>query len=606
MSQAMSSVAHLFLDRVAKTPHREAFRIPNGTGWKSISWEQTGMRVRAIASGLRSLGLTDEERVTILAGTRLEWILADLGILCAAGATTTIYPSNTPDECKFILEDSGSVMVFAEDEKQVKKLRLKRAELPQLKKVITFVDVPADPADGDWVISLDKLEALGKAYDDATPDAYEKVARSVTADKLATLIYTSGTTGTPKGVELLHDAWLYQAEGIDAMKLLVEDDVQYFWLPLAHVFGKVLEAAQLRIGFATAIDGRIDKLVENLAVVRPTFVAAVPRIFEKIYNKVIGDAKEAGGFKWKVFQWAVSVGKEISHVRQAGREPSGLLAVKDAIATKLVFSKLQDRFGGRLRYFVSGSAPLNRDVAEFFHAFGILILEGYGLTEAAASNFVNRPNHYKFGTVGKALPGTEVKLAESDSEILLKCRGVMRGYHNLPAATKEAIDAEGWFHTGDIGEMDADGFLKITDRKKDLIKTSGGKYIAPQLLEGKLKTLSGLISQVVVHGDRRNYCSALITVDEPALKKWAGGKGLSGDYAALVQKAELRAELQPAIDELNRGLPSYSTVKKFAILPTDFTVEEGELTASLKVRRKVVEKKYQHVLDEFYKDALAS
>jgi long-chain acyl-CoA synthetase len=604
MSQALESVAHLFLDRVQKTPDREAFRHPTPDGgWKSLTWKDTMTRVRAIASGLRALGLVDEARVTILAGTRLEWVLADLGIMCAAGATTTIYPSNTPDECAFILKDSGTVLVFAEDDKQVKKLRQKKGELPAIKKVITFEKVQSED---DWVISLAELEEKGRAYDGANPAEFERVAKSVTKERLATIIYTSGTTGTPKGVELLQDCWLFQAEGIEKLGLLRADDVQYFWLPLAHVFGKVLAAAQLKIGFSTAIDGRVDKIVENLGVVRPTFVAAVPRIFEKVYNKVVGGAKEAGGLKWTIFQWALEVGKQVSHERQAGRQPGGLLALKNLIATRLVFSKLQQRFGGRLRYFVSGSAPLNRDIAEFFHAFGILILEGYGLTEASASNFVNRPEKYKFGTVGLPIPGTEVKIAESDGEILLRCRGVMRGYHGLPDATKECIDADGWFHTGDIGEFDAEGFLKITDRKKDLIKTSGGKYVAPQLLEGKLKTLSPLISQAVIHGDKRNYCSALVTVDEEALKKWGADRGLPGSYADLSQRDELRAEVQKAIDELNRGLPSYSTVKKFAILPSDFTIESGELTASMKVRRKVVEKKYQAMLDDFYKDALAS
>jgi len=600
------SVAHLFLDRVQKTPDREAFRTPQADGsWKSMTWKESSVRVRAIASGLRALGLKDEERATILAATRLEWVLADLAIMCAAGATTTIYPSNTPDECAFILKDSGSTVVFAEDEKQVKKLRAKRADLPELKKVITFEKV-ASNGDDDWVISLEQLEALGKEHDAKDTAAYEKIARSVTKDRLATLIYTSGTTGTPKGVELLQDCWLFQAEGIEKLSLLTPDDVQYFWLPLAHVFGKILLAAQLRIGFSTAIDGRVDKIVENLKTVKPTFVAAVPRIFEKVYNKVVGGAKEAGGMKWKIFQWAVEVGKQVSHEKQAGRTPSGMLGIKNAIATKLVFSKLQQLFGGRLKYFVSGSAPLNRDIAEFFHAFDILILEGYGLTEASASNFVNRPGKYKFGTVGLPIPGTEVKIAESDGEILLRCRGVMRGYHNLPDATKECIDAEGWFHTGDIGEFDADGFLKITDRKKDLIKTSGGKYIAPQLLEGKLKTFSTLISQVVIHGDKRNYCSALVTLDEETLKKFAANHGLTGSYAELTTKEPVRAEIQTAIDGLNKGLPSYSTVKKFAILSVDFTIETGELTASQKVRRKIVEKKYEHLLNDFYKDALAS
>ncbi len=610
MSQEPQSVAHLLLDRVQKTPNGEAFRTPRSDGgWDSFTWKDVGVRVRAWASGLRALGLADEERVTVLAHTRLEWILADLAIMCAAGATTTIYPSNTPDECAFILKDSGTVIVFAENDKQVKKLRDKRSELPSIKKVITFDKSDEAKGEGvkdDWVMHISELEAQGKAYDAANPEAYEKVARSVTKDRLATIIYTSGTTGTPKGVELVQDCWLFQAEGLQKLTLLTPDDVQLLWLPMAHVFGKVLATGQLKVGFCSAVDGRVDKIVENLAVVKPTFVAAVPRIFEKVYNKVVGGAKEAGGLKWKIFQWAVAVGKEVSHVKQAGGRPSGLLAIKNAIATKLVFSKLQQRFGGRLKYFVSGSAPLNRDIAEFFHAFDLLILEGYGLTEASASNFVNRPGKFKFGTVGLPIPGTEVKIAPSDGEILLRCRGVMRGYHGLPDATKEAIDGEGWFHTGDIGELDSDGFLKITDRKKDLIKTSGGKYVAPQLLEGQLKTLSTLISNVVVHGDKRNYCSALITLDEPTLKKWASSHGVSGDYDALVKNDKVRAEIKIAIDALNKTLPSYSTVKKFAILPKDFTIEGGELTASQKVRRKVVEKMYANVLDEFYKDALAS
>ena len=605
MSQSSESVAHLFLDRVAKTPDREAYRYPAADGsWKSLTWKQTGDRVRAIASGLRSLGLQNEQRVTILAGTRVEWVLADLGVMCSAGATTTIYPSNTADECVFILKDSNTVIVFAEDEKQVKKLRARRSELPDIKQVITFDTVAPAGGDDGWFISLAELEDKGKLWDATNPGELEKIARGVKRDQLATLIYTSGTTGQPKGVELVHDCWVFEAEGIQSMNLLVAEDLQFFWLPLSHVFGKVLEAAQLSIGFATAIDGRVDKIVENLGAVKPTFVAAVPRIFEKVYNKIVGDAKRAGGLKWKIFQWAVDVGKRASRERQAGRTPGGFLALQYAVADKLVYTKLKDRFGGRLRYFVSGSAPLNRDISEFFHGFGLLILEGYGLTEASASNFVNRPDRYKFGTVGQAVPGTEVKLAESDGEILLRCRGVMRGYHGLPDATKEAIDADGWFRTGDIGELDADGFLKITDRKKDLIKTSGGKYIAPQLLEGKLKTLSTLISQAVIHGDRRNYVSALVTLDEPDLVKWGGDNGLTGDYKALTQHEKVRAEIQTAIDALNKGLPSYSTVKKFAILPADFSIESGELTASQKVRRKLVEKNNQKILDDFYKDAL--
>jgi len=598
------TVAALFLDRVQATPDAEAYSHPTAEGgWRALTWREVRSEVAALAAGLRALGLEDEGRVALLAGTRIEWVLADLAILCAGGATTTIYPSSTPADCAYIVTDSESRLVIAEDQAQVDKLLSHRAELGNVLAVVVIDG--ARSADG-WVVTLADLVARGRERLAADPDAFERVARAVTKERLATLIYTSGTTGRPKGVELTHDCWVYTGEAIAELGLLTQDDVQFLWQPLAHSFGKVLEAAQLAIGFRTAIDGRVDKIVENLAIVKPTFVAAVPRIFEKVYNKVWSGAKEGGGLKWSIFQWAVEVGKQASLERQAGRQPSGLLGIKHAIANKLVYSKLQQRFGGRLRYFVSGSAPLNRDIAEFFHAFGILILEGYGLTEASASNFVNRPEKYKFGTVGLPVPGTEVKIAESDGEILLRCRGVMRGYHNLPDATKECITADGWFHTGDIGEFDSEGFLKITDRKKDLIKTSGGKYVAPQLLEGKLKTLNPIISQVCIHGDKRNFCSALITVEEEALKKWAEAKGISGSYTELTKNDAVRAEVQSAVDALNKSLPSYSTVKKFSILPTDFTIESGELTASMKMRRKVIEKKYAALLDDFYKDALAS
>ncbi len=598
------SVAELFLQRVAGTPDNEAFLHPADDGWKTLTWKETGVRVRAIASGLRALGLQNEQRVAILAGTRLDWILADLGILCAGGATTTIYPSNTPDECAYIIKDSNTVMVFAENDAQVAKLAAKRAELPQLKQVITL-DGKAN--DDGWVITLAQLEEKGRAHDQATPARYEEIARAVRADSLATLIYTSGTTGLPKGVELTHDCWLYEGQCIEELGLLRPEDRQLLWLPLAHSFGKVLEVAQFRIGFSTAVDGRIDKLVENLGQVKPTFVAAVPRIFEKVHNKVVAGAKEGGGLKWKIFNWAFSVGRRVSKLRQQRQEPAGLLALQYALATKLVFSKLHARFGGRLKYFVSGSAPLSRDMAEFFHAAGILILEGYGLTETSAATFVNRPGNFKFGTVGPPMPGTEVKIAPEDGEILIKGRGVMRGYHNLADATKDTLTEERWLRTGDIGEIDADGFLKITDRKKDLIKTSGGKYVAPQMLEGRFKAICPFVSNILVHGDNRNFCSALITLDEEAIKKWAGDNGLSGkSYSELAEHPQVRALIEPFVDQLNQDLPSYETIKKFALLPKDLTQEEGDLTPSLKVKRKVVEKKYKQILDGFYSQSMVA
>jgi long-chain acyl-CoA synthetase len=599
---AATSLAEMFLDRVAATPDRDAFLYPDGDKWSKLTWRETGVRVREIACGLRVLGLENEQRCAILSGTRYEWILVDLGILCGGGATTTIYPSSTPDECAYILKDSGSSFCFAETDGQVAKLVAKRAELPELKQVIV---IDGKGGHDGWVITLDELRAKGKAAHEKDAAAYEKVARSVKKDSLATMIYTSGTTGQPKGVELTHDCWVFEGEATSELGMTTIDDVQYLWLPLAHSFGKVLEAMQLAVGFTTAVDGRIDKLVDNLAVIKPTFVAAVPRIFEKVYNKVVTGATSAGGLKASIFRWAIGVGKEVSQLRQKKQEPGGLLAFKYSVADKLVFSKLRERFGGRLRLFVSGSAPLSRDLAEFFHAAGLLILEGYGLTESSAATFVNRVGSYKFGSVGLPVPGMKVKIAEEDGEILLGGRGIMRGYHHMKEATAEALTSDHWLRTGDIGHVDADGFLFITDRKKDLIKTSGGKYVAPQALEGKLKLLNPNISQVLVHGNNRNFCSALIALDAEAIQKWAQENGVSGDYTALTKNEQVRAMIQASIDQLNQTLASYETIKKFAILPQDLTEAAGDLTASLKLKRKAVETKYKKILEDFYEGALA-
>ena len=503
------TVPEILQHRIAATPDLPAFSYPQGAGWKQVSWKEFGEQVKQIAMGLRSIGLQNEERVAILSGTRYEWVAADMGILAAAGATTTIYPSNLAEECEYIINDSGTRYVFAEDDKQVEKLQKVRAALKDVKHVITF---DGKASDDGWVISLAALQDKGKP---ASREAWDAIVKSVKNQDIATLIYTSGTTGKPKGVVLTHDCWVYEAEGIDELQLIKPEFVQFFWLPLAHSFGKVLEVAQLRIGFHTAIDGRVDKIVENLGVVKPHFVAAVPRIFEKVYNKVVEGARQKGGATWAIFKWALEVGKEVSALRQKKQEPSGLLAVKYALATKLVFSKLQARFGGQLKYFVSGSAPLSREMAEFFHAAGILILEGYGLTETSAASFVNVPDKFKFGTVGPPLPGTQVKIAE-DGEILIKGRGVMRGYHNLPEQTAETLK-DGWLYTGDIGELDSDGLLRITDRKKDLIKTSGGKYVAPQNIESKFKMICPYVSQSLVHGNNRNFCVKLMTLDKETL-----------------------------------------------------------------------------------------
>ncbi|MBK8598337.1 MAG: long-chain fatty acid--CoA ligase [Holophagales bacterium] len=589
----------MFLRRVEKTPDREAYLFPEGNGWTPLTWRQVGEKVKAIACGLRALGLGDEDRASILSATRMDWILADLGILAAGGATTTIYPSSTTADCLFILQDSGTRILLAESREQADRIAAKRSEVPDVKAIVVFDGAGSD--DG-YVLTLDALMEKGRAWDAANPGRYEKIVDAVRTDSLATLIYTSGTTGRPKGVELTHDCWLYEAEGIDELKLLNEDDRQYFWLPLAHSFGKVLEAAQLRIGFSTAIDGRVEKIVENLGQVKPTFVAAVPRIFEKIYNKVTTGAKDAGGAKWAIFSWAFGVGREVSKLRLAGQEPAGLLALKHAVAHKLVFSKLHALFGGRIRCFVSGSAPLARPLGEFFHAAGIVVLEGYGLTETSAASCVNTPEKLRFGTVGAPLPGTSIRIAE-DGEILLKGRGVMRGYHNLPDQTAETLDAEGWLHTGDIGHVE-DGFVKITDRKKDLIKTSGGKYVAPQMLEKKLTVACPYVSHSLAHGDNRNFVSMLIALDPEAITKWAGAHGLEGkSYAEIVKSAEVRALIAPFIDEVNKDTSAWEQVKKWEILPADLTLEAGDLTPSMKLKRKTVEQKYRSELDGFYEES---
>ena len=591
MSESHPSLAHLFLHRVEQTPDKVAFTYPDAEDqWQRLTWAETRQRVEAIARALRARGLGDEQRAGILSTTRIEWILADLGILCAGGATTTIYPSNTAEECAYILKDSDTRVVFVEDDSQVTKLREVRDQLPNLGLVVIF----DGRADGDWVVRLEDLEAQGAALAKADEgDAFQAVVDGISPDRLATLIYTSGTTGQPKGVELIHDCWVFEGEAMIASNVFREDDLQFLWLPMSHSFGKVLEVACLQIGFTTAVDGRIPRIVDNLAVVRPTFMAAAPRIFEKVYNRVVTGAEDAGGLRLRIFRWALAVGRQVSALRQNGKEPSGLLALQNAIADRLVFSKLRGRFGGRVRFFISGSAPLSREMAEFFHACNVLICEGYGLTESSAASCVNLPHQFKFGTVGPALPGIEVKIAEGNGEILLRGRGVMRGYHNLPEQTADTLDSEGWLHTGDVGELDDDGMLKITDRIKDLIKTSGGKYVAPQEIEGKLKAACPYVEHVLVHGNARNFCSALVTLDADSM-------------ATVEEDVDIDAIVQAAIDQVNGTMPSYATLKKFQIVPEPFTVEGGELTASLKVKRKVVEAKYGTVLDGFYKGALKS
>lgn len=529
------SIPGLLHDRVARTPDAEAVRYRGDAGWVSLSWSQLQDRVAAEAFGLAEKGLRKGDRVALMGRTSIEWIVTDLAVLAAGGATTTIYPNSTAAEVAHIIGDSGSTVVVVETDEHA-------AMVPDGVEVLRFGAIPQGQGDYDALID-------GLAPDD-----------------LATLIYTSGTTGTPKGVELTHENWLTTSEAIASLGILRPSDLHFLWLPLSHAFGKVLTMAMIAAGVPTAVDGSVERIVDNLGELRPSIVAAAPRIFEKIHGRIVAGVREKGGLTEKIFRWAD---------RDHG-------PVTRRLADRLVYRKLRDRVGGRIRYFVSGSAPLAPEIAEFFERAGITILEGYGLTESSAATFFNRPGMIKIGTVGPPIPGMQVRIAE-DGEVLLRGPGVMRGYHNRPDATAETL-VDGWLHTGDIGEVDDAGRLRITDRKKELIKTSGGKYVAPTRIESMINAASPYISNVIVHGDKRRYCVALVTLDP--------------DTASGLADAEY--EVDSAIKSVNAQLARHETIKRFAVLEKDFSVEDGLLTASLKPRRREIEKRYADVLDGLY------
>ncbi|KOV86375.1 AMP-dependent synthetase [Nocardia sp. NRRL S-836] len=524
----------MLCDRVTRTPDGEAMRYRDGAGWVSLTWAQLQDRVARVAFGLRELGLGRGDRVALMGSTTIEWIIADLAVLAAGGATTTIYPNSTAAEVAHIVADSGSRIVVAETDEH--------AAMVQDARVLRFAEMPE--GDGD----------------------YSALIAALQPSDLATLIYTSGTTGLPKGVELTHDNWLTTAEALATLDILRDDDLHFLWLPLAHSFGKVLTVAMMAAGVPTAVDGAVERIVDNLGELRPSIVAAAPRIFEKIHGRIVAGVREKGGIAERIFTWAD---------RDHGPATAWL-------ADRLVHAKLRAKVGGRIRYFISGSAPLAPEIAEFFARAGLPILEGYGLTESSAATFVNRPGSVKIGTVGPPIPGTQVRIA-ADGEVLIKGPGVMRGYHNRAAETAETL-VDGWLHTGDIGELDELGRLTITDRKKELIKTSGGKYVAPARIESLLKAASPYIGNAIVHGDRRKYCVALVTLDPDT------SAGLS----------DVQAEVGRAVEQVNGQLARHEQLKRFAVLEHDFSVEDALLTTSLKPRRREIEKRYESVLDGLY------
>ncbi|MBW6502846.1 long-chain fatty acid--CoA ligase [bacterium] len=591
-----TTLHRMFLNRIAEGGDSVRYMVPGDHGYTPVTYRQAGDAARKIGLGLMGLGLSRGDRVAILSTTRLEWCLADIGSILGGFVTVPIYPSNLPDQVEYILSHSRARAVFVEDESQYNKVAGVRSRLPHL----SFVVMMTGAAEGkEGVTTLSGLGERGKEYESANPGALEARAEEILPADDLTIIYTSGTTGPPKGVVTRHSNYAFIVTSALEVVHIPKGSMFLQFLPLAHTLGRFEHFLTFDAMAVSSFARSIQTVAEDLAAVRPEIMVSVPRLYEKFYARVLAKVEEDGGLKKAIFGLALGVGREASRCRQQGREPRGLLALKNGIADRLVFRKIRERMGGRLRFFISGGAPLAREIAEFLHAIGVLILEGYGLTETCSPTTVNRLERYKFGTVGKALPGTELRIAE-DGEILVRGPHVFREYYNDPAATQEAIEPDGWFHTGDIGVLDEEGFLRITDRKKDIIVTSGGKNIAPQNLENLLKN-DRYISQAFVYGDRKKYLTALLTLAPEEIVAWAARQGIpERGVEALAKHPEVLQLIRERVDEVNRGLASFEQVKKFAVLETDFSQETGELTPTLKVRRKVVVEKYGRILDEFY------
>ncbi len=587
------TIGAMFLERVRLSGGKEAYRYPDANdAWVSLTWAQTKDAVWEVAAGLLALGLQPEERVAIASSTRIEWVLADLGVNCAGGATTTVYPNTQGPEFRHIVTHSASRYFIAENVEQADKLGL--VEQDAVRHVILL---DGSREDGGRTLTMAQLRERGRAHLAEHPDAVDAATAAARPESLATLIYTSGTTGLPKGVELLHSNWTYEGVAVDSLNIIGPDSLQYFWLPLSHVFGKAVLMIQLRIGFASVIDGRLDRIVPGLGATNPTFMCGAPRIFEKVRNAV--KAGSATGLKGRIARWAFAVGRDSRPYRLEGRPMPGGLALQYRIADRLVFSKLQHKMGGNIDFFISGAAKLSAQVQEWFYSAGIVVVEGYGATETSAVATVNVPRTPRFGTVGPALPGTEIRIAD-DGEVLIKGPGIMRGYHDDPERTAEVL-IDGWYHTGDIGTLDADGYLRITDRKRDLMKTSGGKYVAPQRVEGAITANIPYVSQAVAVGDGRKYVSALLTLDPAAVESWGkrhGHEGLS--YAELTQLPDMRVTIDRFLARANSRLERWETVKRYAILDHELTVEEGGVTANMKLRRDTIARTYADTVDSLY------
>lgn len=565
--------------------------------WRETSWAEVRRQAAAISGGLHELGIKNQDRVSIFSATRQEWTLADLGILGAGSIVVPIYPSSTAEQASFILKNCGASAIFIDNEATYSKIKTISDGLPELKHIIFFT-APSSPVQNDHrVLSLEELMAKGNQNGEKI---YQENLLNSKQNEIASIVYTSGTTGHPKGAMLTHGNFLHQMDSMQQSLRFEKEYEHLLFLPLAHIFARILQYSQLGYGFVQCYAESIDRLMDNIVQVRPHFLASVPRIFEKIYAATMQQIHSAPEAVQKNFEHALSVGKRRADLQRAGHVVPDVLE-KEYQQVKGAFAKLQEKMGGRLIYFITGGAPIPEDIVTFLEAADFVMLEGYGLTETTAGGTVATFASRKLGTIGKTAPGVEIKIAD-DGEILIKGPHVFKGYYQNPEATREAIDAQAWFHSGDLGEMDAEGFVKITGRKKDLIITSGGKNIAPQNIESLMKD-HPLISQFVVLGDRRKYLVALITLNQMEIENLAQKQGVAfKNYEELLKTDFVQALVSSHVNEKNKKLASYETIKKFTILPTDFSVPGGELTPTLKVRRQAIAQKYTAVADGLYQE----
>jgi len=590
------------VDRHAGLP--AAFRSKVGGAWVSVTHGETLERVQAISLGLRELGIKRGDKVAIISENRAEWALSDYACLCASATDVPIYPTLTAKQTEYILRDSESVAVFCSTAAQVAKVIEVKGALPGLQQIIVF---DGDAAAGrPGVISLAALEGRGRAVVSKHP-TWKADALRVGPEDLATLIYTSGTTGDPKGVMLSHyNIWSNVQAALQMIPIGTGDECLSM-LPLSHSYERMVDYTLFQAGVIINYAESFDTVAANLQDVKPTVVLSVPRLYEKVYARVLENALSGSAIKRTIFFWAKRAGENWATLSLAGLPIPGGLALKKKLADRLVFAKLRARTGGRIRFFVSGAAPLSADIAKFFYSAGLPVIEGYGLTESSPVLTLNPLDRIKLGTVGRAIPGVELKIAQ-DGEILARGPNIMQGYYKLPEATTETIDTDGWLHTGDIGEIDSDGYLKITDRKKELLKTAGGKYIAPQPIELAVKR-NKFVANAMLYGDRRKFPIILIVPNFDNLERWARERSLTyGTHAELIELADVHAKIEREVMSMLSHLAKFETPKKVVLLEKDFTIESGELTPTLKVKRRIVQQHYKDKIDAAYaaEDAMAA